>query len=588
MNKKLTKGDLISIFRRRKKVFFICFFSIFITSVVIALYLPPIYRSEVTVLFENQQIPEEYVRSTMTTFIEERMQMITQQIMTRSKLKTIIDKFELYPSIKTTDEALRQLRKDIAVKPISTSVSDERTGRVGYITIAFSISFRGNNQETVQRVTSRLADLYIQGDIQAREKLASTTKEFFQKELKNYRDQIISYEQKISKFKADHIEQLPGSIQIQLQTIASLENQINNIKRQIRALRQKKIYLESQIANIDPLMPVVTDEGKVSSNPKERLKSLQLELTKMKANLSDRHPDIKKIKSEIAELEAQVGKTDVSINKVKTLRQLKADLAQLSSEKGPKHPDVLKLSREVEILTQEIKDIQNIKALTVVSEQSPDNPAYMNLKAQILVAETEINGLLNELQENKLQLIDYRRKIEMAPLVEEEYNRLTLDYESAKRKYDDLMDKLLTAQISSEMDTTEHGERFRLVEPAPYPEIPFKPNRIAIILFGFVLGLGISLGIVALQESIDHSIKSSKDVEAIMGISVIGAVDLFETKKDKWMRISKRLVWTCVVLAFFTIGSVAVDRYVIPLENLWMNIEDRMEEMGVPINKQAD
>jgi uncharacterized protein involved in exopolysaccharide biosynthesis len=485
----------------------------------------------------------------------------------------------------TTEEAIGQMRKDIGVSPVNTSISDERTGRTGYITIAFNVTYKGYNPLTVQKITNVLADLYIQEDIQAREKLASTTKNFFEKELKNYREQLVAYEQKISKFKAENINQLPGSIQLQLQTIARLEDQINRAKREIRTLQQKKIYLESQIATVDPLVPVVTDDGKISSNPQERLKELQLQLIKMRAHLSEKHPDIKKMRGEIAELEGQVGKTDASVGKVKTLNQLKTDWSQLKSKKGPNHPDVLRLSREIEVLEQEIGNMKSYNAYTMTAQQKPDNPAYMNLRGQILVAQAEINGLFNELEENKRQLIEYRQKVEMAPLVEEEYNRLTLDYEAAKRKYDDLMDKLLTAKVSSEMDTTEHGERFRLVEPAPFPELPYKPNRIAIILFGFILGLCASLGLVALQESMDQSVKTAQDAQKIMGIDVIGAVDLFQTKKDKRRRISKKLIFTCTVLCLVALGSVIVDHYIVSLDNLWANIGIRLEEMGIPVNK---
>jgi hypothetical protein len=175
--------------------------------------------------------------------------------------------------------------------------------------------------------------------------------------------------------------------------------------------------------------------------------------------------------------------------------------------------------------------------------------------------------------------------VEMAPLVEEEYNRLTLDYEAAKRKYDDLLDKLLTAQVSSEMDTTESGERFSLVEPAPYPELPYKPNRIAIILFGFIMGLFTSLGLVALQESMDQSVKTTTDAEKIMGIDVIGAVDLFETGRDRWRRMSKRLIVTCAVVSIVMLGSVVVNQFLFPLDNMWASIGDRLVEMGFPINK---
>ena len=312
--------------------------------------------------------------------------------------------------------------------------------------------------------------------------------------------------------------------------------------------------MKSQIANIDPLIPILTEDGKVASNPNNRLKYLRLQLIQMQSKMSEKHPDIIRLKSEIEELEAQVGQKDTTSEQVNRLTIVEKEIAELKSKYGDKHPDVIRLSKEADLLNRQIAAAQNTKA---IEEERTDNPGYMNIKAQIIVAEAEIDALRAERVKVTTKLEDYQQRLEIAPFVDEEYNSLTLDYANAKKKFNEVSNKLHIARIAQEMDTSERGERFRIDFPANLPDKPDKPNRLLIILMGFVLGIGGGVLLAALIEGLDASVKATDELESIAGVPVLAAVSFVDSPMQKRMRRSKQLMVVAAALVIVH-GCIAV------------------------------
>ena len=564
MSVELSNQDVMGIIRRRRGVFLFSFFIIFLTCLGIAFYLPPVYRSESTIVIENQDISKDYVKSTITTYINERLYMLEQQILSRAELLKLIKKYNLYVNMDSSTDKVIRMREDIKLQTIDTAVLDERTGRAKTVTVAFKLSYEGEDPEVVEQVADGLANFILEQDLRSRKELAGTTTVFFEKELENLKKDISAYEAKISKFKAEHIEELPGSIGVKLQNIGYLNQVIERINTRLRTLREKKIYLKAQITNVDPLIPVVSEEGKLTKSPGERLKYLRLQLIRMQASLSPKHPDIKALKREIDELEGHVGDTNISAEKIKMLKQMKDELANKKNKLGGSHPDVIRVAKQVELLAEEVDRLETGSAIMLrLSDEMPDNPAYMNLKAQIIAADAEINSLQDQRQNKEEELRDNRKKVEIIPLVEEEYNELTLNYDSAKQKYKEILNKLYTANISREMDVSQQGERFEIVEPAYLAEKPYKPNRIAIILFGLVLGLFTGLSLAALQEGRDRSLKSSDEIETIIGMPVIATVSFFESDQQKKKRRFRILAGASAILLILVCGSVIVALFMV-------------------------
>ncbi len=521
MTHEISLTELKRIWRRRKKVILSSFALIFFTALVVAFVLPSVYESQVMIVVENQEIPEEYVKSTTTSYISERLEILERKILSYPRLLEIIQTQDLYPDLNSNGAMVAKIRKDIKLETIDISINDGRYGR-GLATVAFTLSYQHKNPEKTKQVTDIISNFFVEEDRNAREKRADTTTIFLEKEMADLRSLVKLNEEKISRFKAANIDQLPGSTAIFQQTVFRLEQDIDNTVTRIRTLQEKIVYLKSQLANIDPMVPILTESGKVANNPNNRLKYLRLQLIQMQSNLSDKHPDIIRLKSEIDELEAQVGDKDTSMEKVNRLIIVEKQLAELQSKYGDKHPDVVKLAKEKDLLTRQIAQKDASINSAGISDMQSDNPGYMNIQAQIIVAESEINGLISEREKLSRKLEDYQKKLEVAPFIDEEYNSLTLDYENAKKKFNEVANKLHSAKIAQEMDVSEQGARFRIDHPAILPDKASKPYRLLIILLGFMLGAGGGIALAALLEGLDSSVKASDEAEIVMGASGIG------------------------------------------------------------------
>ena len=584
MSMELGNIDLQGIIRRRKKMFLASFALIFFVCLVVAFVLPSLYTAEVMLIVENQEIPEEYVKSTITTsYVSERLELLEQEIMSYKKLLEIVKANHLYPDSKSNGDMVMAIKENIEIKPVNIQLRSRSGGQTGSATIAFNLSFKHEDPIKAKTVADTLSKLFVEEDQKKRQKQAMTTTLFLEKELESLRRQVIMHEEKISRFKAEHIDQLPGSTGIFQQTVFRLEQDIDEIDTRIRTIQEKIVYLRSQIANIDPMVPIMTEDGKVASNPNNRLKYLRLQLIRKQANLSDKHPDIIQLKSEIKELEDQVGQGDTNQEKRNRLVIVEKEIAALNAKYGSKHPDVIRLTKEAALLRKQIRASgQN----TAMEEEQSDNPGYMNIKAQIIVAESEIEALRDERIKLAEKLEDYQRRLEMTPFVDEEYNSLTLDYANAKKKFNEVSNKLHTARIAQEMDTSDRGERFRINSPATLPKKPSEPNRLLIILMGVVLGVGCAILIAALAEGIDSSVKATDELENIAGVSVLATVSFVESAIQKQQRRSRQLMAVATVVGIIIIASCLINWFVMPIDEIWDKFEDRLVEIGVPIEKE--
>ena len=569
----ITIDDLKGLFRRRAKLFFTIFTIIFLLAMTITIMLPPLYKSQAVILIESQQIPADYVQSSITSYAEQRLDTITREIIQFEALKEIIKEFNLYPEdIKNNDlnSAAAKMKEAVVVEPISSKAGTQS------VTVAFTLSYEGEDPQKTYETTDRLSKLYLEKESQTRQSQAEATTGFLEKELANLKKQITDQEKLISEFKERHIKELPGSAATNLSSLQRMERELEQTNLQIRSLQDRKVYLNGQLASVDPLKPIQTETGQEASNPQERLKSLRLELIRARSRLSDKHPDIRKLTSEIEELERQVGQSDGSIAKVKQLNALRTKLKELQGSKGEKHPDVIALTKQVALLSKDVDEILARSAATDYSKSKPDNPAYINLMTQITSTDLEIKGLQEDIVKIEEYIAEYQRRVENAPSVEREYNDLTIDYQNAKKRYNDISEKLLQARVAQEMEVQQHGEHFTITEPPFVPTKPSKPNRIAIMLLGFVLALGGGMGVAAFKEATDHTIKNSKEIIGFEGVDLLTAMPYASTKEERNQKRNRKLALTMGCIGILGVLLAVVDRLVYPLSNLFSVIFERL------------
>jgi uncharacterized protein involved in exopolysaccharide biosynthesis len=580
MSKELDRNKIKDIIRRRKKGFIIIFLLLFLSGFIVALALPPVYKSEALIRIDDQEIPEGFAQPTMSDYVEQRIGKINQRVLSRPRLTEIIEDLNLYSqnnNQRNVSEFVEEFRENIHMETIVSEMQSKPGGKALSFTLAFNLSYQGKDPETVQKVTDKIANLYIEEDIKRKESVMSATTDFLKAELERLKIDVDLQEKKISEFKKKHSRELPSDLSYNIQAITRLERELDQADMRLRDLNEKKIFLESQLAQVEPLSPIVVEGEKIASNPNQRLKELNIQLTKLKSFYSDKHPDIKKIKREIKELETQVESSDNSVQKIKRLRYLENKLVALESDLGPKHPDVVKTKKEISLLSKEVNSQITESAKIRISEENPDNPVYINLVTQKNAFITEIDSIKKDEEKIRESIAEYQRRIENTPTVEKELNALTRDYEASKDKYKEILNEMMASQVAKNVEGMQRGQRFIIASPAYLPTKPFEPNRFAIILVGFIIAIGISFIIAGFQESMDDSIKTTDEIRQILKAPVLTSISYILTDREKRAKRLVKIAWLLIVIICLGASLYLVNEYFIKLEYLWSIILERIK-----------
>jgi succinoglycan biosynthesis transport protein ExoP len=509
-------NDVVEIVKRRKWGIILPALILFVTAAIVALVMPPIYKSTSTILIEEQEIPREYVTTTVTSYAEQRLQTINQRVMSSTKLLEIINRFNLYADLKgkwTVEEIVDKMRKDIKFETISANVIDRRTGNPTAATIAFSLSYEGKNPTVVQQIANVLTSLYLEENLRVREQQTTGASNFLEEEMKSVQAGLAGLDAKIAAFKQKNLNALPELSQTNLQEIDRTEREVEQMHDRLRTLKEQEGYLQTQLASIP------TDSA---TSDKTRLNELRVRLVELKNRYSDEYPDVKKTKADIAVLEKQLrasGKDTVT---------------------------------------------------------KPDNQAYITLASQLASTQSEIESVKRQTALLNKKKDSYRGRIEASPRVEEGYKALLSERNNLQAKYDDLMRKYMEAKVAHGMEKDQMGERFTLIDAATLPEKPVSPNVPAILLIGLILGMGSGVGTAALQERSDQSVRSHEELARATGFPVLASIPEIVTRQDIAARKAKRkalVLGTVVVI----IAAVLIFHFLImDLDVFWARFTRRL------------
>lgn len=572
-NQTLDIKDYLNILKRRINYLLIPAAVIAVLSILLAVLLPPVYKSTSTILIEEQEIPPELVKSTVTTFADQRIQMISQHIMTRSNLMEIIGKFDLYADDrknKTQEVILEKMRSSIKVETINADVIDPRNGQPTKATIAFTLSFDYASAAVAQKVANELTTLFLNENIKNRTESAESTTLFLSEEARRLKDKIQQIQTELAAFKEKNLDQLPQISQLNQQELTSLSNQLISLDSQERSLQERRFYLEGQLAQIDPNAMAMGSDGARVMDMKDRLKLLKSQYPSAQASYSAAHPDVIKIKREIESLEKEIG-TNSNINDLNAeLTKKKADLAGLKKQYSDKHPDVLKLQKQIEILQQTMVQAKNSDSIK--SGVEADNPAYITLKTQLESLLADFKSLDYIRNQTKSKIASLRESLRQAPLVEKEYMDLIQDLDNTNLRYREVSAREMEAQISQQLEMEHKGERFALIDPALEPEKPVSPNRVAILFLGFVFAVAAGVGSIAVVEMLDSSIYSEKALISILGQSPLAVIPYLESKDEFETRKRKQTLFLFSLAGAFVIAVVGFNFIVMPLDVFWYKL----------------
>ncbi len=562
--------DYVAMFHRRRTLIVLAGGVLLGLSLAAAFLWPATYKSMATILIEEQEIPSELVHSTITSYADQRIETIKQQVMSRTTLWKVVEQYNLYPDLRRTnpaEEVVKRFTKDIAVEVISADVVDKRTQHPTKATIAFTVAYQSNSPDLAQKVANELTSLFLGENLKSRERQAQEATSFLQQEAENLSKHIGEVDERIAQFKHRANGALPELMPLNLQLMSQSDRELMDIDQQIRTLEERKNYLEGELATIKPNTPIMSVTGERILDSSERLRALRAEYAGASANRSPDHPDILKMKQEIEALEKETGQLPEIEEASKQLIDARATLATVSERLGKDHPDVVQARRTIAALEREVRQLASVPLRRPMGR--PENPAFINLQAQLNSATSSLNALRATRTAVKQRLQDYAARLERTPEMEHDYLFLTRDRDTSGQKYQDIRSRLLEAKVSEGLEVQRKGERFSLIDPPSLPEKPDKPNRPAIVLLGFILALAGGIGSGAAAESFDHSIRTPEQLAQLTQLFPLAVIPFMPNEQDLSRAVKRRrLLKGAGVGALVTILAL-LHVFVVPLDVLW-------------------
>lgn len=510
-------SDYLEILRRRKKQVLRVAAAIFIFSVILAFVIPPVYRSEATILIEQQEVPQELVRSTVTGYANQRLQVLQKLVLTNANLLQIAHKFGLYPEKDRTEANDRKiagkLRAGTKIEAVSANVTDPRSGTSMMATISFKVSHDADSPEVAQAVTNELVKLFLNENVRIRTQHAESTSGFMGAEEERLREHLAELEAKLAAFKERNTGRLPELMNMNMQLLERTQREIEDTERQIYNLEERKLLLQGQLAQVEPF---------TGRSPGGRLREAQTDYMTAIAKYSPDHPDVVRARREVEALKREAGVQDGQASIEAEFRKTRADLASARERYAESHPDVVRLKTSLAALEGQLK---SAPATTQSGfAMKPDNPAYIALQTQLDTVNLNLKAAKEQRQRAREKVGDYERRVVQTPRVEQEGLALQREYDGASKKYREVKEGLMGAQAAVDLERGQRGGRFSLLEPAQLPGSPHAPNRRAFILLGLVLGFGAGIGYASYSEYMDRTIRGSRTVVAILNTPPLAVI----------------------------------------------------------------
>jgi polysaccharide biosynthesis transport protein len=450
-------------------------------TAVVASFLPNVYRAKTIILVDPRKVPDSFVISTATPSGADRVANLRAEILSDARLSQIIDEMGLYRDLKnkiTLEEILLLMRRDISVDVVTTTNGDRGLG-------AFQISYSSKSPVEAAKVTNQLASLFIKENLEARQEQVLGTAEFIDRELDDAKREMKLKEDKLRDIKASHIGELAESESIHLQAMTSMQLELRSEIDAINRAQQQKVYLQSVMAESIPVVDL-DSAGKSSESP-----GLQAQLAK-----------------------------------------LQSEQDQLRARYGPGYPDVLKGTVEIEKLKRKIADLDKDSGQMA---PAPPPAGHHNpvIESQIAALNEEIEKRDAREKELKTQIAFQQSHLERVPAVEQKLTSINRDYEATQDQYKRLQDRKFAADMSSDLENRQKGERFVVLDPAQPPERPYQPNRPLIDALGLLAGLSLGVLMVLALEVFDPAVKTEQEINEQLNVPVFGEIPWIATEASQ-------------------------------------------------------
>jgi polysaccharide chain length determinant protein (PEP-CTERM system associated) len=496
--------DIIEIVLRRRWWIIVPFCLSMIVGICLAIMLPRIYSAKTIILIQPQKVPTNYVQSVVSMDIDSRLNILKQQILSRSNLEKIIQDFNLFSEPKYenmfVEDKINELRNKISIELIFPDEKRDSRRFQPRGQDAFSISFKGKDPEKVLRITNSLTSYVIDANLKARATEAIGTSNFLREEVDSIQIELAEKEKTLKEYREKYMGGLPQQLETNLRMLDRLQERLNARKIDLINVKNKLAILENQILEGDILL---------NRNSGEPL----------------------------------------------TVEEAKARLAYSETRYTDKHPDVIRYKK---MITEMKKKNKNNDKDT--SDGAPYIP--INLRIQKQQYKAEIETYMADISNLTSQIRDYQKRVEDTPRKEQELLLVERDYNNIKKSHNELLSRKLEAEISFNMEKKQKGEQFQIIDSATLPEKPISPNMKILFLLTLVAGPNIGLGLIFLMEYFNTSFRNPEDLESYLDLSVLATLPIVYHEKDKRkQRLSLvfsilSVMLSCVLLIAFAVLSL--------------------------------
>jgi polysaccharide chain length determinant protein (PEP-CTERM system associated) len=495
-------SKLLSGVYRHKGLVFAVGLVVFMLTGYLAATLPNVYRSSTLILITPQRIPGNIVMPTITSSVTDRINAITQEILSRTRLESIIKEFGLYQSgsAVTMEDRVGNFRSNIRL--------DIRRND------AFQISFDSGNPETAMKVANRLASLFIEQNLQVREQQAIGTTNFINSETERLRKELEEQEALVTHYKVNNRFELPDQLDANLRTVEQLRSELKGNMATVASMQERLGSLQKQLLEASVPIIAMTKSGdgetKINLPSNQKLQIRQRELDSLLIRYSERHPDVMRLRTEIANLEKEL---DIEKSKGKN---------------------------------------------TAMGSHTTENPLKQIIEEQIGSLKASIKAIETSNNELRNSIAVLQKRVENTPLRGIELTKVTRTYDITLRKYQDLLAKGLESQLSENLEKKQKGEQFQVIDPANLPLAPLKPNRPLILLGGLAAGIIGGLGAAFIWDLLDRSLKNGDDLSSFVDLPILATIPTIVTRGAVLERRRAQGILGVSTLGVLAVGLVLI------------------------------
>jgi protein tyrosine kinase modulator len=479
--KELKLEDYLAILRRRRWLLILPAILGAVVGYALSLALPARYTSHTVVLVESPTVPDSYVKPVVSEDLNQRLASMQEQILSRTRLQHLVEEFGMYKEDvnKVPMEVLvAQLQKSITVKPLNPTQGTQPTGLPG-----FNVDVTLGAPWLAQRVCTEITSIFMEQSLRLREQQAEDTTQFLGAQLQEAKNKLDEQDAKLADFQSRYVGDLPENEQNNLTLLMGLSPQLEAGTQALNQAREEKAFVESML-NQQVAAWESSQKGQNPETLEQQIAKEQEQLVSLRGRYTDEHPDVAKLKMEIAELQKRIQETATKRQKDPSEQPAKAS---------------------------------SIEPLEL-----------QQLRAQLHQAELAVSQKQNEQAHLQQQLNKLQGRLQLSPKIQQEFKYLTRDYQTALEFYNDLLKKRNESQMATELEHRQQGEQFRVLDAPSFPERPSFPNRPLFGFGGLGAGLLLGVGLVQLSELRDKSMRSKQDIETYLRLPTLAQISLME------------------------------------------------------------